>query len=69
MLLGNSSVQLTESLHDTRSSYFEVRGRLRLRDVTVHERSLVHRVGRSVTTLERERGAAVLGSAAPGLAP
>ncbi len=68
-LLGNSSAQLTESLHDTRSSYFEVRGRLRLRDVAVHERSLVHRVGRTVTTLERERGAAVLASAAPGLAP
>ena len=69
VLLGNSSAQLTEGLHDTRSSYFEVRGRLRLRDVTVHERSLVHRVGRTVTTLERERGAAVLASAAPGLAP
>lgn len=69
VLLGNGSAQLTESLHDTRSSYFEVRGRLRLRDVTVHERSLVHRVGRTVTTLERERGAAVLASAAPGLAP
>ncbi len=68
-LLGNSSAQLTEGLHDTRSSYFEVRGRLRLGDVTVHERSLVHRVGRTVTTLERERGAAVLASAAPGLAP
>ena len=68
-LLGDSSAQLTEGLHDTRSSYFEVRGRLRLRDVTVHERSLVHRVGRTVTTLQRERGAAVLASAAPGLAP
>ena len=68
-LLGDSSAQLVEGLHDTRSSYFEVRGRLRLRDVTVHERSLVHRVGRSVTTLQRERGAAVLASAAPGLAP
>ena len=68
-LLGDSSAQLTEGLHDTRSSYFEVRGRLRLRDVTVHERSLVHRVGRTVTTLQRERGAAVLASAAPGLPP
>ena len=68
-LLGSSSAQLNESLHDTRSSYFEVRGRLRLRDVTVHERSLVHRLGRSVTTLQRERGAAVLASAAPALAP
>ena len=70
VLLGSSaSAQLSESLHDTRSSYFEVRGRLRLRDVTVHERSLVHRIGRNVTTLQRERGAAVLASAAPGALP
>ena len=69
-LLGSSaSAQLSESLHDTRSSYFEVRGRLRLRDVTVHERSLVHRIGRNVTTVQRERGAAVLASAAPGALP
>ena len=58
-LLG-TQVQLQESLHDTRSSYFEVRGRLRLGDVTVHERSVVHRVGRTVTPLTRQRGAAVL---------
>ena len=66
-LLG-TQVQLQDSLHDTRSSYFEVRGRLRLGDVTVQERSVVHRVGRTVTTLMRQRGAAVLGdtsSAAP----
>lgn len=68
-LLGTSGAKLDEGLLDTRSSYFEVRGRLRLREVTVHERSLVHRVGRSVTTLARERGAAVLASAAPGPAP
>ena len=69
-LLGSSaSAQLSESLLDTRSSYFEVRGRLRLRDVTVHERSLVHRIGRNVTTVQRERGAAVLASAAPGALP
>ena len=60
-LLG-TQVQLQEGLHDTRSSYFEVRGRLRLGDVTVHERSVVHRVGRTVTTLTRQRGAAVLGN-------
>ena len=68
-VLGDSGAQLNEGLHHTQSSYFEVRGRLRLRDVTVHERSLVHRMGRNVTTLQRERGAAVLASAAPGLAP
>ena len=68
-LLGDSTARLAEALHDTRSSYFEVRGRLRLRDVTVHERSLVHRIGRTVTTLQRERGAAVLASSAPGALP
>ena len=66
-LLG-TQVQLQESQHDTRSSYFEVRGRLRLDDVTVHERSVVHRVGRSVTTLTRQRGAAVLANT-PSAAP
>ncbi|MDP3228963.1 MAG: type II secretion system minor pseudopilin GspK [Acidovorax sp.] len=39
------------------SSYFEVRGRLRLGDAIVDERSLVRRQGRDVTTLWRERGA------------
>ncbi len=59
-LLG-TQVQLLDGVHDTRSSYFEVRGRLRLGDVTVHERSVVHRVGRTVTTLTRQRGAAMRG--------
>ncbi|MFN7155457.1 MAG: type II secretion system minor pseudopilin GspK [Acidovorax sp.] len=39
------------------SSYFEVRGRLRLGDAIVDERSLVRKQGRDVTTLWRERGA------------
>jgi len=39
------------------SSYFEVRGRLRIGDTMVDERSLVRRVGVEVTTLWRERGA------------
>lgn len=39
------------------SSYFEVRGRLRIGDTMVDERSLVRRVGAQVTTLWRERGA------------
>ncbi|MDD2712506.1 MAG: type II secretion system minor pseudopilin GspK, partial [Simplicispira sp.] len=60
-LLG-TGVLLLDSVHDVKSSYFEVRGRLRLGDVTVHERSLVRRVGRSVSTLWRERGATVLAS-------
>ena len=39
------------------SSYFEVRGRLRLGDAMVDERSLVRKQGIDVTTLWRERGA------------
>lgn len=39
------------------SSYFEVRGRLRLGDAMVDERSLVRKIGMEVTTLWRERGA------------
>lgn len=67
-LLG-TEVQLLDSAHDVKSSYFEVRGRLRLGEVTVHERSMVRRVGRAVSTVWRERGAAVLASAAPGARP
>ncbi|WP_414987880.1 type II secretion system minor pseudopilin GspK [Acidovorax sp.] len=40
-----------------KSSYFEVRGRLRIGDAVVDERSLVRRAGQEVTTLWRERGA------------
>ena len=55
-LLGQNA-QIKETLHDVRSSYFEVYGRLRLDDVTVQERSIVYRQGREVRTLWRERGA------------
>ncbi|WP_366144327.1 type II secretion system minor pseudopilin GspK [Giesbergeria sp.] len=55
-LLGENA-QIKETLHDVRSSYFEVHGRLRLEDVTVQERSIVYRQGREVRTLWRERGA------------
>ena len=48
---------VTESAHTVASYYFEVRGRLRLGDAIVDERSLVRRQGREVTTLWRERGA------------
>lgn len=68
-LLG-TSVRLDESAHTVASAYFEVRGRLRLGDVMVDERSLVHRVGMEVTTVWRERGAfdrAVPGAPAPAL--
>jgi general secretion pathway protein K len=39
------------------SKYFEVRGRLRLDDVVIEERSLVERNGLDVRTVQRERGA------------
>jgi len=55
-LLG-TNVRFDESAHTVASAYFEVRGRLRLGDVMVDERSLVHRVGMEVTTVWRERGA------------
>ena len=55
-LLG-ASVDVNESLHAVASSYFEVRGRLRLGDAMVDERSLVRKQGIEVTTLWRERGA------------
>jgi len=38
------------------SRFFEVRGRLRLGDVVVEERSVVQRDGLEVRTLQRERG-------------
>ena len=42
---------------DVRSSFFEVRGRLRLDDVALEEVSAVRRADRTVTTLWRERTA------------
>lgn len=41
----------------TGSSFFEVRGRLRMGDVAIEEHSVVQRLGREVRTLQRERGA------------
>ena len=67
-LLG-SNVLIKEQLHGVSSNYFEVRGRLRLDDVTVYERSLVQRLGRTVKTIWRQRGAAVLASAGGAVAP
>lgn len=46
------------------SRFFEVRGRLRLDQTTVEERSLVQRDGRDVKTLWRERG--VVNAPMPG---
>lgn len=50
--------QLSENHHDTRSRFFEVRGRLRLEGALVEERSLVVRNNLNVQVLWRERTAA-----------
>lgn len=54
-LTGGASFDLTATSVETQ--YFEVRGRLRLNDAVIEERSLVNRVGRTVRVLQRERGA------------
>jgi general secretion pathway protein K len=55
-LLG-PSIDINEGVLSVASAYFEVRGRLRLGDAMVDERSLVRKQGIEVTTLWRERGA------------
>jgi len=47
--------KLTEDAHGTRSSYFEVRGRLRLDNAVIEERSLVVRINLDVRVSWRER--------------
>lgn len=58
-----SQAELTGATHSVSSSYFEVRGRLRLGTAVVEERSLVLKQRGSVRTLWRERGSFVQGSA------
>lgn len=48
--------QFTESLHTVSSRFFEVRGSLRLDQITLEERSLLQRDGLTVRTLWRHRG-------------
>ena len=55
--LVGAGAQINEGAHAVASSFFEVRGRLRLGDAIVDERSLVRKQGIDVTTLWRERGA------------
>ena len=50
--------QLADSQHGTRSRFFEVRGRLRLDDAIIEERSLVVRDNLDVRVFWRERIAA-----------
>jgi len=54
-LVQGSQFDLTQASVDTQ--YFEVRGRLRLEQVVIEERSVVQRIGPNVRTLQRERGA------------
>lgn len=48
-------VTLSEQKVNLNTSYFEVRGRLRMAEVTLEERSIVQRQGGAVRTLVRER--------------
>ncbi len=57
-LLGDRPGQIVEGQHSVASRFFEVRGRLRLDQTTVQERSVVQRDGLDVKTLWRERGIA-----------
>ena len=54
---GEFSSQITEGQHAIATRFFEVRGRLRLNDLIVQERSLVQRDGLDVRTLWRTRSA------------
>lgn len=58
-----SQAELTAATHSVSSSYFEVRGRLRLGTAVVEERSLVLKQRGLVRTLWRERGSFVRDSA------
>ena len=55
-LLRDGSNAISASTHAVASSYFEVRGRLRLDSAVVEERSLVFKQRGDVRTLWRERG-------------
>lgn len=55
VMVGDETVQLSDLHHGARSRFFEIRGRLRLDDVVIEERSLVVRSGLSVRVVWRER--------------
>ena len=59
-LIGQQASPLTETQHSVGSRFFEVRGRLRLDQSVVEERSVVQRDGTDVKTLWRDRGGAPL---------
>lgn len=68
-LISNPDVQLGMAQHAVNSRYFEVRGRLRIDQTVVEERSVVQRDGQSVRTLWRERGVVLETTANSGLRP
>jgi general secretion pathway protein K len=59
---------LTGDMLSTQSRYFEVRGRIRLGDTLVEERSVVRRDGIDVKTVSRERGIVDPGASPGGAA-
>ena len=54
--VGGMAVQFAEGRHAIASRFFEVRGRLRLDQTIVQERSVLQREGLNVRTIARERG-------------
>ena len=54
-LLPEGPLTLSDQYHGVRSAYFEVRGRLRLDDTIIEERSLVVRQALDVRIVWRER--------------
>jgi len=56
--LGEGAAPLSDLHHSTRSQFFEVRGRLRLDNTVIEERSLVERQNLNVSVRWRERLAA-----------
>ena len=56
--LGGKPGQIVDGQHSVASRFFEVRGRLRLDQTTVQERSVVQRDGLDVKALWRDRGVA-----------
>jgi general secretion pathway protein K len=56
--LGGATLTVSQAHHGVRSQFFEVRGRLRLDNTVIEERSLVERQELNVSVLWRERLAA-----------
>lgn len=59
---GRPDAALNADQHSVASNFFEVRGRLRLDQTTVQERSVVQRQGMNVTVVARTRGVLPLGA-------